>query len=329
MAVRPSKRTAYYRRVSFKGVDGTTLQQLLSQALASQATIKDRLQAVDAAASEFRFISDFVTDGNYLCGRLTAFQRGSFQLVIEDNEGAKSLSLAAIKPPKSKGGMQQQFVPGILHFVVFGNHIAIVQSTALRSSGFEEYLLWLLRDRTRLMNESQGLVLKDEPQKATKARIRKSHVTSVLIGKPLMDEIAPAKPSEGVVSAKFKTNKKTLQFLRSFIEDSEFERIGLKDEIFDGNLEVWIEIRYPKYQRRRPDSSVELLDNLAIALRDVDEGQTRLKLADGSVVLGKDLKISSSVDIYLDEGVPDESKLYRAMQSWIKELIKNDIVSPD
>src|SRR5258708_6630266 len=190
MSATTARRVVGYRRVTFTLSQGQTMQQLLAHALSTQKQIKDRLQTVDAAANEFRFISAFAKDGVYLCGRLTTMERGRAQLVIDDDVNATTLSLSAMMPPTSQSGTQQQFVPGMLHFVLYGNHVATIQSQALRTSGLEEHLAWLLRDKTKGLTAKQGFALKDEPQKATRQKIRQAHVKKIHLGRPLFDKVS-------------------------------------------------------------------------------------------------------------------------------------------
>ena len=120
-----------------------------------------------------------------------------------------------------------------------------------------------------------------------------------------------------------------LDLIRNFFEDqSDFEKLGLED-VFDGNLEVWIEIRYPKRKRIRSEDSVKLMDALGIALRDIEGDQVSLELANGHKVSGNDLKISGTVDAQLlNNKLPDEKQLLSAMIAWLTAQIENGVVDP-
>lgn len=327
-----TQRKAYYRRCQMQPQAKQSLQQLLTQALANKKLAKDRLEATDPAANSFRIISDFKKVGSMLCGTLLTFERGSHQLVIQEDLAATSLVMAALVPPTNKG-KAQQFVPGVLFFCIFGNHIAIVQSAGLRASGMEQHLAWFLRDECGLLGRDAGLALVDEPKKATKDRIRRSHVKSVSIGRPLMGEAThlsathPSTKSQGKNVTKFNPDPSMMAMLKNFLTDDKFSKLGIEDAVFDGNLEVWLEIRYPKYSRSQPTDTIKLMDNLGISLRDQDEDSVALELADGTTVHGSDLKITGSINLRLRNGVPDLESFYSDMSSWMGELIKNNTVS--
>lgn len=326
-------RKVYYRRAQFLNHSTHTLQQLVSQALTSQATIGSRLETIGTMANEFRCIASHSVQGHFLCGYAVSFERGRFQTVIDDNQNAKSLKLGALAPPKS-GTMQQQYVPGVLYFVIRKNHVVVMQATAMRASALEQHLLWLLRSKTTTIPTTQGLALSDEPQKATRERIRKAHVRSVMIGRPLMESVELEQQGDNRTAVKkFKPEGAVLSFLKEMLDPTQFEKLGLEDEVFGGNLEVWIQIRHPKRQRAKAADAVKLLDDLSIALRDLDDDEARLQLNDGSVVTGKELKVSGDVEVEPESpgkhGVFKEQSVYDEMISWLELQLKNGVVSPD
>ena len=323
-----SVKSVYYRRARFSESMGRNLQQMLSDALRSLDLIRDRLEATDSEATEFRVVSASRSEAGFLCGRLTTFARGGYQLVIRDDPDAKSLPLSAIEPPHT-GGMPQQFATGMLYFCIFQNHVAVVQSAALKASHFEQHLAWLLRDKTSILTAAQGVALADEPQQATRELIKKSHVKSVMLGRPLMAETVahPVPNTNGKTETKFKSSGPLVSFIKEMIDPTQFERIGLEEGVFDGNLEVWIEIRYPKRIRTRAEDSVRLLDDLALALRDIDIDQTKLLLGDNTTVMGSQLKISGKIDANINDGVTNEGDLYKEMRDWLEGLIRDGVVA--
>jgi hypothetical protein len=206
----------------------------------------------------------------------------------------------------------------------------MTQSPLLRSSSLEAHFAWLLRASTKLLQPDQGLTLSDEPQKATKDRIRKSHVKSLLFGRPVLEN-SPETGTKGSIRNVFRADSAgpIMSMLKSFVTSADYEKLGLQDGVFESNLEVWIEIRYPKYSRSQTAKSMKLLDDLSIALRDVDQDEVKLTLSDGSVVTGKELKVSGQVDVATDaEGEMIESELYAQMAACLRAWIKNGTVAP-
>lgn len=329
-----TQKSVYYRKAQFTESMSKTLQQMLSTALGKKMKAWDRLQTIDAAASEHMVISSSSSVNTFLCGRLTSFERGGFQIVFKDDPNATNISLDAIEPPK-KDGVAQQYARGILYFCIHGNHVAVVQSTALKATAFEQHLAWLLRDQTNQMTAEQGVALIDEPQKATRDRIKKAHVKSVRLGRPLFNET-----TTGALDTDSKIHKKSAvsfiadnRFINLFKDmlgdDKNFSKLGLEDAVFNSNLEVWVELRYPTRTRfsSQSEASVKLLDDLSIALRDLDEDHASLQLADGTTVHGSELKISGKLEVEMSKGLISESHLYQEMAGWITQQMKHGNIS--
>jgi hypothetical protein len=322
-----SQKTVLYRRARFSESMPQNLQQMLSAALGQLEQVKSRLEATDSGATEFRVVSSSCEYAGFLCGRLTTFERGGFQLVIADEPDAKELPLSALEPP-DREGVPHQFTTGILYFCIFQNHVALVQSPSLKSGGFEQHLAWLLRDKTSALTAQQGVALVDEPKQATRDRIKKSHVKSVRLGRPLLEESIAVIPGQRKTQAKFKGSGPVITMIKDLIDSTQFERLGLEECIFDGNLEVWIEIRYPTRSRTSPEDTIRLMDDLALSLRDLDEDQVKLELKDGTKVTGNQLKISGKLDVNVgNTGLIDEQDLYNNMSGWLEALIRDSIVT--
>lgn len=341
MATKASiQRTISYRRCVISPKNGQTLQQLVAAALSVKSKPADRLEPLNPQSTELRCIGHHATLNRCLCGYLTAFERGASQPVIEDDPSAASLRLSMLAPAK-KGGVQQQFVPGVVYFAIHGNHVALVQSASLRAAGLEAHLSWLLKERTNQLPATSSFALSDEAQKATKEKIKRSHVKKIAFGQPMMAEVEmQADQSFGVKSqkggqkpaksaTKFRPAGPVMDMLKSYFNDEEsFEKLGL-DGVFDGNLELWIEIRYPSYKRSKGQDAVALMDMLGVALRDIEADQVKLELEDGSKVRGQELKISSTLEVEVHANkLPDEQKLWDSMGQWLTSQLENGVVDP-
>lgn len=327
------KRAIRYFRAHFNDGVSQNLQQLLAAAVSKKGKIQDRLQTIDAAASATRVITRCKEEDGFLCGHLTMFERGSWQLVITDDPNATELSFEAVQPPTDrKTAKQQQWVQGALFFVVARNHVAVIQSQALKASAFEHYLAWLLRDRTELLTAQQGFALVDEPMPATEARIRKAHIKRVRLGRPLLNETEVEETTSVVgkpMGQVFKASGSMIQVIKELMDASQFEKLNLEKRVLEGNLELWIELRHPARVRSKPEDSVRLLDDLALGFRSLDEDEVQLQLADGTTVKGTDLRVTGNVTFSVSKGVPVEADLFVNMREWLRNQIKNGLVKPD
>lgn len=333
-------KTVNYRYCPLGSDLGRSLQQLVTSALDSLPKPADRHESKDADGKEIRAIGKHYAENGCLCGYLTSWERGAAQPVIEDSPTATSLRVSTLPPPAAKNGeAQKQYVPGILYFAIFGNHVAFIATQALRSNALEAHLNWLLKIKTSELDKKTPLILSDEVKKATKERIKKSHVKAIAFGQPLMTEVeVPAAqprgqaaqtttPAKTTSHTGFKPTGAMWDMLRSFITDqNQLEELGLND-VFDSNLEVWIQIRHPKRQRSHSENAVKLMDTLGVALRDVDGDQVSLRLADGNRISGHDLKVSGSVSALLDQNnLFDEKDILVQISSWLRGQINTGVV---
>ncbi len=304
---------------------------MLSSALGRQPTAEDRTEPLNAQSTELRVICDSTNVQGCLCGYLTTYERGASQPVVEDTPKANKLRLNALAPPPpAKGAVQQQYVPGVVFFAVLRNHVALVQMGSLRHSVLESHLNWLLKSKTNEMAVTTSFVLSNEAQKATKEKIRKSHVKSIAIGQPLMVESAVHSAAPSQMERKQRVwamDGRFRQLLDSILGgDGAFEDLKLP-EIYDGNLEIWIEIKYPKRKRSAGESAAELLNTLGASFRNIDAEEVELRLANGMKVKGEELRVASKVGVHLHKNkVPDAEKLYASMAQWLTQQIANGTV---
>lgn len=243
-------RSVTYRRCVIAPKNHLTLQQLIESALGALHASEDRTEALDAQSTSVRVIGKHKVVNGALCGYLSTWERGRSQPVITDDPKAQSLSLGVIAPPAAVGGKRKEFIPGVLYFAVLGNHVAMMQNATIRGAALESHFAWLLKGKSGSLDAKASLVLSDEAQRATKARIRKSHVKSIGFGQSLMGEVKVG--SETVAreisdedapkeARRFKPAGPVVDLMRSLFSGAEFEKLGLNG-IFDGNLDIWIEV---------------------------------------------------------------------------------------
>ena len=330
-------RTVSYRRCLIQPKSSQTLQQLMSSALQNLAVAEDRTEPLDAQSTAVRVVGRSTEVNKVLCGYLSTWERGRSQAVITDNPKAASLSVGAVAPTQAKSGLRNEFIPGVLYFAVLNNHVAFVQNASIRGASLESHIAWLLKSKASLLPTTCSIVLSDEAKLATKQRIRESHVKSIGFGQTLMGQVAVPLSSKSSAlaqdapkeSRRFKPQGPVAQFFRDLLSPSEYERLGL-NKIYDGDLDIWIEVRFPKRERSHAENTIKLMDNLAIGLRDIEGDQVSLLLENGHRVSGSDLKVAGSVSVQANvNGSPDEDDMWIELSAWLYDQIKNGVVDPD
>jgi hypothetical protein len=93
----------------------------------------------------------------------------------------------------------------------------------------------------------------------------------------------------------------------------------------DGNIEVSLKIRY---KRTTTEKAHKVLDNIALAVRNLDEDDVKLTLAGGGTVKGDELKLSAPISIQARDGIPNPDELFEKMREWLLQQIENQIIEP-
>ncbi|WNV05610.1 hypothetical protein RP726_04115 [Candidatus Methylospira mobilis] len=70
------------------------------------------------------------------------------------------------------------------------------------------------------------------------------------------------------------------------------------------------------------------MDNIALAIRHIDEDQVKLKLVGGGDVIGSQLKLSSPLRVEARDGIANPDDLFQKMRAWLLDLLENKIIEP-
>jgi hypothetical protein len=115
-----------------------------------------------------------------------------------------------------------------------------------------------------------------------------------------------------------------MDVLRKVLGTDKVNNMRLADAI-DGNIEVTLKIRY---KRTTTDKAHKLLDNIALAVRNLDEDEVKLTLASGGTVKGNELKLFAPISIQAQDGIPNPDELFEKMRNWLIQQIENKIIEP-
>lgn len=301
-----------------------TIQAKLAQSLKKLHRIGDRKEALGDDQRYVRAIIYHRQFANMLFGIFASYERGTHQLTVAEDDEAETLTIEQVAPPKGADNKRREFLEGVCYFGLFDNHVVVVQSNALGSKQIEQHINWLFR-QAGVVAEGDGVGLSDQIATATKDKIRQAHVKEVEIGAPLVQ------PAESEISERQEvTKEKALTFggfgidiLRQVIGDK-LDSMKLADAL-DGNIEVSIKVRY---KQKTTEKAHKLLDNIALAIRHIDEDQVKLHLVGGGNVVGSQLKLSTSLRVEARDGIANPDELFRKMRDWLLDLLEKKIVEP-
>ncbi len=304
--------------------DAPTIQEKMELALKKLHRMGDRKEVLGEDNRHVRSIIYYRTHANMLFGIFASYERGTQQMIVSEDDEAETLTIEQVAPPKGDDNKRREFLEGVCYFGLFGNHVLVVQSNALGSKQIETHFNWLLK-QAKVVADGNAVGLSDQIAAATKERIRKAHVKEVEIGAPFIEaEAAPPSTNKEIVKdTAFNFKGIGLEMVRQILGD-QLDSMKLADAL-DGNIEVSLRIRYKK---KTTEKAHELLDNIALAIRNIDEDEVKLHLVGGGQVDGNQLKLSSQLRIEAHDGIPSYNELFQKMQQWLLDLLEKKVVEP-
>lgn len=302
---------------------GSTLQERLSVALKRSQKISSRKEEI--ADKEFRFINDHWELDGVQYGIAFVYEQDKSALLVEEDEEASVIKLQEMVPPDD-GDKKRQFLDGMLYFMVYKNHVLIVQSSAFRVQAFEDHLRWLL-EKSGALARGQAFGLADRILEATRARIRNAHVRGVTISSPLVADVGPPVSGSKAPSKMAAVKDVVLKgFGRDVLEKiaPDFLKNNRLQAALDTNIECSLNIRY-KYSIT--DQGQSFLDDVAVALRGVEGAEAVISLDDGTTIRGEELRLTGWLNPSTTNGVINANTLFAQMHGWLREQVESGNLS--
>ena len=266
---------------------------------------KLRVAKVPNQADQHRFLNHFHEDSQCFYGHTCLYSPGVLQPLIEDDPDAQSLDISEKRAPKGT-----EYLHAIAYWLVIGDHFLIVQHVSLQAKAMEEYLTWLLRDRTSTVSSSHNVRLqavfdrnlvggdlgtvksveigglvpetvtaepsRDEAQEQPQGRVVEYQETRSL-GDPIVREFSKARSVIEAAIGRMETQKLMKQ---------------VPDE---ASLEVNVKIGYRSTRRK---FKREFMSDVETSFRNLPDGELRV-VSDNGVIVGDDARVQSPIPIRL------------------------------
>lgn len=324
MAQTVTKRVYCKSAVFLDSKGNPSLQTKLAESLFKLKKLGTRKETLTNDERYVRTIIYHRSYGNMLFGIMASYERGTHQLTVSDDDDAEMLTVEQVAPPETVDHKRQEFLEGVCYFGISKNHVLLVPSRALGAKPMEHHINWLLDKAGNLSNNRVGL--SDQITQVTRERIRTSHVKEVEIGAPFIDTPAASEETgiKGHRVAAFEYGGLGIDILRHVLGQDKLDNLRLVDAL-DGNIEVSLKIRY---KRATTEKAHKLLDNIALAVRHVDEDEVKLTLAGGGTIKGDELKLSAPITIQARDGIPNPDDLFEKIRLWLIQQIEGKIIEP-
>lgn len=344
-------KTLHYRYASIQNYDGLdTLEALLRQAFKKLDLVIDRYQEVnedpyDENIDTARKVNLFINNGMFLYdmmyGDLMRYADGTNKSIVTVDSQAKSLKLEMIAPSASEDGKRREFLDSILYFGAFKNHLAIIQSTILRTQELERHLNWLLKKSGVLPEESFILLTKKIPTVQQK-KLDKANTKVLTYGAPLVDSVDDKQLKEfdqvvidTIDTKNFSYTPKGIGLswlLSAFGDMAQLEKFGLtrdlltQDALQGSDLKVSLQLTY---KNKASKQSQTVINAISTAFRHTHPDEISIEYDKFGKLRGRELSLEKRLSVKFVNGVIDAYDLYPKIREWLKDQIDVDELVSD
>ncbi|OKP03257.1 hypothetical protein [Xenorhabdus eapokensis] len=348
MSKETRRKVIHYKRAVIQNCK-LTLQEIIESIISENGSaykVSSRREKITPSDpnSGYRLINKSKNYKTVLFGQLILFEQGKSQALMTIDDDVSHYDINAITSQqiklesdepisnKRKEKIKREFVDSILYFGVFKNHFMVAQSNSLKIKDIENHLNWLIRNFTDLLNDTNFLVLQDKPTEETIKKIENSPVKKISLGSvPLTSKLpevqiivenkteSPVTSLKKIKKLKFMPIGKGGDIIKAAFGEAWFDDLKLEDALDEANLQVNIEITY---FRKTTRSGQKVLDALATSLRNLDDDDIKIELNGLGTITGKELRLSSSLNIQFNNGLIDENHLYLEMHKWLISKIQ-------
>lgn len=326
-------KTLHYRYAQITK-SNNTLQELFHNAIHSdELCIADnRQENFNSNSKEFRMINAIKEESSMLFGQLILVCPEQAQVILNMESGATTYTINPFSlndDNVQEKKIKKEFINSILYFLIYKNHVVIMQSKALSTRDLETHLFWFL-DKANQLNDNSEFILQTQPPKETIEEIEKTPVKAIKIGsalavsKPEKNDKTTDKDVSETKSLKLK-NALSLDILKTILPQWIMEERKLVECFDDANLQVNLEIFY---SRKTTTKGQEFIDTIATSLRHiVNEDNLKIHLKGGGTLDGDKLQLSTSIKIDLVNNLIDETNLLKQMKEWLMSKISNEDIN--
>lgn len=313
-----------YKRSHFAGT-APTLQSLLSQVLVKTIDANDITWQPTPDSDQRRVLNRSSKRHGCLCFEFLQFEKGKDQVLLTLNQNQKHFPVESTPVPPDHNGLPREVVESALYFAVHNDHMAIVQSTSLKSDSLEKYLIWLLDDKLSLVTKSIPFGLLDEPTPHARRAAQKRKVKKVTFGDGLSLTPSAPKSADGGVENQTLHISQTKGGMAEDVlvavmgEEAFNNLIRAKNVVDPKNLKVKVEV---SFLRNTDGNGEAILNAVAQTARHEEEANCVIELEGGTKIEGKDMKITGQVRVESKNNVPFAESMFHELSSWLMSQLK-------
>ncbi|MFT4251004.1 MAG: hypothetical protein QM608_00780 [Caulobacter sp.] len=232
-------------------------------------------------------------------------QQAFLQLAAAADHGGLQEALRQWEIRERAAPQGHEYLHGISYFLAIDDHFYQIQHIAIQAKAAEEYLTWLLRDRSQVVNANHYVALKSVFDRAQVG----ADLTSIEIGGLVPETVVHSEPDvapaaavraidvverESIGERAASTFDKGRRILQELLGPVETDRI-IAAMPPEASLEVKVNIGY---RARKTKLRKEVMANLEAGLRNIPDGEIRAR-GPGGQIKGDDARLSMDMGIRL------------------------------
>ena len=318
-----------YKEAYFQTAPEKALQEMLIETRKQLRLASEREEKLGVDKDSSRLWNSTAQCGHLTCGMFHTYESGRSQLIIGISDDLEEYSLNSSEAPElpenlSKSKIKAEFNEGLLYFGVTDNHVAILQSFALRVRSFEEYLNWLLREKSAQLGKDNFLQLIDPPSKKRLKDRTLKPLQSVVISPSFETNSSNLLDSStDPTNKRFSVQLRNWSLLRGLlsITGAELpEDLKLGSDYDSKHLQVNIELKWLNGKKDRAETPV--LDTIMHAFQDIQNPPIRAIMVGGHEIKGEELRLRKPATIQANGKILVEDSVYREMLNFLVNLKK-------
>jgi hypothetical protein len=256
-----------------------------------------------------RVLNNFHEEDGLVFGNVCLFDPGQLQALIELGQEPDEATLAQVLeeawPIAEKAAPPgTEYLHGITYWMVTGDHFYQIQHPALQAKAMEEYFTWLLRDQAKAIGNGYHVELQATFDRA-QVGDDLSDISSVEIGGLVPETVHDERPATTTVGKPVEviehatigdrlaqTFGQARQILIDLFGPMEAQKI-IESVPPQASLEVKVNIGY---RAKRRKFQKEFMGNLAAGLRNIPDGELRVRGRDGEIK-GSDARLAHDMNV--------------------------------
>lgn len=265
---------------------------------------------ISPSSDDSMLMNTYHDGGDCYFGDLTHFTKGHLHTLLVEQANVPMLSVEQMAPPQGR-----EHVHSLMYWLAVGNHVLLIQSRSLGTKQFEQYLTWLLKEKTGVLGPSGHIILGFKFDSANVGGRDLEDIREIIVGGNTsaisFEAQQPDTPIMVDGHEQIKTEKtwatRALGVLRAVLA-SEADVTKLLNSIPDPNdLEVYVHIGYRTRKRKLSRAPMQE------ALRHLPDGEITAIGRHGRST-GKDIRLQYNASVLRSNSLLDPQDTLRALR---------------